>query len=270
MPAGFGPTGQLAYLYFGRHPPRSFGKEIEEVPHETEVIAGRERGIGNAHQLLALALEHRDAGQISVLAAVTHVLGEIRALVGHHGESPTATLGEFHLRVGRIRRGDHESGPTPQMVVGSVETVRPERAISAALAHVVHDEQRVLVAEQLREPRYAVHRREFVVAHLLRLDLGLQLAHLLAQLADLAAILGKLLRRLGIVHRRTPLLSHDAPFVLKDTTVLLHDYFSAFGLRRVRLFALRPNLEVRLPSRGAPRRPRRSSISCSEAASRSN
>src|SRR5262245_31501486 len=68
----------VAVLWF---PARgAFGDQVEDVPHSAEIVAGRERGVGDAHDLVPCPLEHRDAGHCMTVAPVPHVLREGRAL----------------------------------------------------------------------------------------------------------------------------------------------------------------------------------------------
>src|SRR5262249_42734986 len=89
-----------------------------------------------------------------------------------------------------------------KVLIHAVEAVGPQRAARAAHAHVVNDDQRVLVAEQFRQTySTTVRAREGVVLHLFRLDRRLRLAHLLAQVGDLGSVLPDLLARLLVSHR---------------------------------------------------------------------
>src|SRR5919198_4721613 len=57
--------------------------EVEHVPHRAEVVARRETGIGDAQDFSAAFLEHRHAGQRSVVP-IAHVLRETRVLDRDH------------------------------------------------------------------------------------------------------------------------------------------------------------------------------------------
>src|SRR5215470_7112938 len=74
------------------------------------------------------------------------------------------------------------------MIEHAVEAIRPHGAALAGGAHVVDDEQRVVPAEQLGQPRRPGRAGELVVFHFLGLDRGLLLTHLAAQLRNLATI----------------------------------------------------------------------------------
>src|SRR5229473_5306447 len=101
----------------------SLRDEIEQVPHGAEIVARRERRVGDAHDLLAFAPEYRDARRRAAVGAIAHVLAEGRTLVGDHGKFPAAARGEFLLLLGRIGRGEHEGGAAAQMVVDAIEAI---------------------------------------------------------------------------------------------------------------------------------------------------
>src|ERR671923_1207540 len=127
---------------------RAARQKIEDVPKGAEVIAGFEGGIGHAHNPLAIALEHGNAGQpATALGAIAHVRGEARTLMADHRKLPAAALGKALLHLWRIgARHDHRRA-IRQMVIDAVQSVGPQRAVGAGGAHVVDKDQVSLTGE---------------------------------------------------------------------------------------------------------------------------
>src|SRR5258708_6338259 len=92
--------------------------------------------------LSPLRLKTNTPGIGAAIPAIPHIFRKIRALVRDHGELPAATGGEAVLPLGRVRRRHHEGGAIAQMLEDSIEAVGPHRAVRAASAHIVNDEQR--------------------------------------------------------------------------------------------------------------------------------
>src|SRR6516162_2746609 len=95
MTAAAYPECSACVLVFWLPSGRAFGDQIEEMPHAAEIVAGRERRIGNAHELAGLALEHRNSWGKSVLAGVAHVARKARAMMRHHRKFPAAAFSKF-------------------------------------------------------------------------------------------------------------------------------------------------------------------------------
>jgi hypothetical protein len=83
----------------------------------------------------------------------------------------------------------------------SIEAVGPHSAVRAAGAHIVNEEQRVLVPEQGGQPHLTAWRCKFVIPDFLGLDRCLSVSHLLAKLGDLSAIGGQLFGGVLVRHR---------------------------------------------------------------------
>src|ERR1700730_14022666 len=71
----------------------AFRNEIKEVPDTAEIITMREGRIRHPHDLVALALEDRNARHSAGIRAIAHIFCKRRALVRHHGKRPATTGG---------------------------------------------------------------------------------------------------------------------------------------------------------------------------------
>src|SRR5262249_34588364 len=132
----------------------TLGDQVEEVPDTAEVVARRERGVGDPNDARPDPFEYRDAWPWPLLP-IAHVLGKGAALARHHRIAPSARGSDPLLLLVRNRREEHECGTVAQMLEDAVESVGPQGAVGAARSHVVDHQQRVLVAEQLRQARIA-------------------------------------------------------------------------------------------------------------------
>src|SRR6202022_2446783 len=96
-----------------------------------------ESGIRHPHDLVALALEDRNARRSAAIRAIAHIFRKRRSLVRDHGKLPATTVGETLLPLGRVR---YKSRAIAQVLEHTIEAVGPHRAMRAGDAHIVDDE----------------------------------------------------------------------------------------------------------------------------------
>ena len=117
----------------------------------------------------SLLAEDRDAGLVAGHEAAgraleTHLGGEGRACRRVDGEAPAASARELLLCGWAVGRDEREGGAVLQMVGDTVEIVGPHRAVGAAGAHVVDQDQVLLLSEQRGQADGAVGALQLVVA----------------------------------------------------------------------------------------------------------
>src|ERR1700736_3411911 len=90
--------------------------EIKEVPDTTEIVTRFEGGIRHPNDLVALALEDRNARHRAAIRAISHIFRKRRSLVGDHGKLPAATGGETLLPLECVRRRHYKSRAIAQVL----------------------------------------------------------------------------------------------------------------------------------------------------------
>ena len=125
---------------------------------------------GHARDAPVLLLaEDRDPGLVAghetaARALKAHLGGEGRACRRVDGEAPAASARELLLCRWAVGRDEREGGTVLQMVGDTVEIVGPHRAVGAAGAHVVDQDQVLLLSEQRGQADGAVGALQLVVA----------------------------------------------------------------------------------------------------------
>src|ERR1700681_1936288 len=194
-------AGHISVLNLRKPIAGAAGQEIEQVPDRAEIIAGAEARIRHPDDLLSLALKHGDPRLPALAGAKAHVCGKRAARVTDHGKFPAATRSEHALRVRRLRTRHHECGTSGDMMMNAVVAVGPHGAGRARRSHVVNDDQKLMIAEQLRQANRTLGPLELVVADLLRLGGRLRFAHFLANAGDLPPVVGQVCRGVRVFHR---------------------------------------------------------------------
>ena len=117
----------------------------------------------------SLLAEDRDPGLVAghetaARALKAHLGGEGRACRRVDGEAPAASARELLLCRWAVGRDERERRAVLQMVGDTVEIVGPHRAVGAAGAHVVDQDQVLLLSEQRGQADGAVGALQLVVA----------------------------------------------------------------------------------------------------------
>lgn len=126
------------------------GKQFGEAPDAAKAVAGAEGGLGvQEHVAGGVAAEGRAAGQKPGVVLEAEGTGKFAAVRREHFHFPSARRGAGFLLLDGIGTDDDESGVFFDVRNDAVESVGPHRAIRTAKAHVMHDDQGRLVAEQI-------------------------------------------------------------------------------------------------------------------------
>lgn len=131
------------------------------MPDGVEVVERAEDGVvGSDDGAVGEFFEDRSSGHEScvvvAVGVVAHFGGEGFVGVVEHLEFPASVFGEFGLVVGGVGRDKDDVGTSDEVGKGALEGVGPHRAERAGGAHVVDEDEVVVVAKEVFEGDGAV------------------------------------------------------------------------------------------------------------------
>ena len=135
------------------------------MPDGAVQIAGTEDRRIEFENLITLSLVADHTRIIGFAGCYALFFDVVTPGVGGHAESPATRIGEGALRFRRVFGKQNHREFTFKMRQESVDPIRPDRAVAAALAHVVNGKEFGLAGKQVQKRCLAVEGFEFVIIH---------------------------------------------------------------------------------------------------------